>query len=158
MMGNLTELIPGTEHWPHFVRNRSEQFEGRLVLAEVQRTPSIFFAGMEGSRIPVPVAHGEGYAEFRDDAQLAAAEPLVALRFVDNRGEATERYPYNPNGSPRGITGLTTADGRFTILMPHPERDAWAFNHPDRRGRAGILEPSGGAIFFKSFVAGVNAR
>ena len=122
MMGNLTELIPGTEHWPHFVRNRSEQFEGRLVLAEVQRTPSIFFAGMEGSRVPVPVAHGEGYAEFRDDAQLAAAEPLVALRFVDNRGEATERYPYNPNGSPRGITGLTTADGRFTILMPHPER------------------------------------
>ena len=122
MMGNLTELIPGTAHWPHFVRNRSEQFEGRLVLAEVQRSPSIFFSGMEGSRIPVPVAHGEGYAEFRDEAQLAAAERLVALRFVDNCGEATERYPYSPNGSPRGITGLTTADGRFTILMPHPER------------------------------------
>ena len=122
MMGNLTELIPGTAHWPHFVRNRSEQFEGRLVLAEVQRSPSIFFSGMEGSHIPVPVAHGEGYAEFRDEAQLAAAERLVALRFVDNCGEATERYPYNPNGSPQGITGLTTADGRFTILMPHPER------------------------------------
>ena len=122
MMGNLTELIPGAAHWPHFVRNRSEQFEGRLVLVEVQPSPSLFFAGMEGCRIPVPVAHGEGFAEFRDEAQIAAAEPLVALRFVDNRGEASERYPYNPNGSPRGITGLTTADGRFTILMPHPER------------------------------------
>jgi phosphoribosylformylglycinamidine synthase len=77
---------------------------------------------MEGSRIPVPVAHGEGYAEFRDPEQRAAAEALVAVRFVDERGEATERYPYNANGSPRGIAGLTTADGRFTILMPHPER------------------------------------
>ncbi|HTP48550.1 MAG TPA: phosphoribosylformylglycinamidine synthase [Casimicrobiaceae bacterium] len=122
MMSNLHELIPGAEHWPHFVRNRSEQFEGRLVLVEVQRSPSLFFAGMEGSRIQVPVAHGEGFAEFRDRAQLAAAEPLVALRFVDNGGEVTEHYPYNPNGSPRGITGLTTVDGRFTILMPHPER------------------------------------
>jgi phosphoribosylformylglycinamidine synthase len=122
MMGNLHELIPGTGHWPHFVRNRSEQFEGRLVLVEVQRSPSLFFSGMEGTRIPVPVAHGEGYAEFRDAAQLAAAEALVSLRFVDHAGRATERYPYNPNGSPRGITGLTTADGRFTILMPHPER------------------------------------
>jgi len=92
------------------------------VLVEVQRSPSLFFAGMEGCRIPVPVAHGEGYAEFRDDAQLAEAEPLIALRFVDNRGVATERYPYNPNGSPRGIAGLTTGDGRFTIVMPHPER------------------------------------
>jgi phosphoribosylformylglycinamidine synthase len=122
MMGNLHELIPGTDHWPHFVRNRSEQFEGRLVLVEVQRSPSLFFSGMEGSRIPVPVAHGEGYAEFRDASQLAAAEALVSLRFVDHAGRSTERYPYNPNGSPRGITGLTTADGRFTILMPHPER------------------------------------
>ena len=122
MMSNLHELIPGAEHWPHFVRNKSEQFEGRLALVEVQRSPSLFFADMEGSRIPVPVAHGEGYAEFRDAAQLAAVGPLVALRFVDHRGGATERYPYNPNGSPRGITGLTTADGRFTILMPHPER------------------------------------
>jgi phosphoribosylformylglycinamidine synthase len=122
MLGNLRELVPGTEHWPHFVRNRSEQFEARLVLLEVQRSPSLFFAGMGGSRIPVALAHGEGYAEFRDAAQLAAAKPLVALRFVDHRGEATERYPYNPNGSPRGITGLTTPDGRFTILMPHPER------------------------------------
>jgi phosphoribosylformylglycinamidine synthase len=122
MMSNLSELIPGTAHWPHFVRNRSEQFEARLVLLEVERSPSLFFAGMAGSRIPVALAHGEGYAEFRDEAQIAAAEPLVSLRFVDNHGAATERYPYNPNGSPRGITGLTTADGRFSILMPHPER------------------------------------
>ena len=122
MMSNLHEIIPGAGHWPHFVRNRSEQFEARLVLLEVAPSPSLFFRGMEGSRIPVVTAHGEGYAEFRDAAQLAAAQPLVALRQVDNLGRPTERYPYNVNGSPQGITGLTTADGRFTILMPHPER------------------------------------
>ncbi|HMK14961.1 MAG TPA: phosphoribosylformylglycinamidine synthase [Burkholderiales bacterium] len=122
MMSNLRELIPGSEHWPHFVRNRSEQFEARLVMARVENSPSIFFADMAGSRMPIVVAHGEGYAEFSDAKQLQAAQPLVALRFVDNRGEPTEIYPYNPNGSPSGITGLTTRDGRFTILMPHPER------------------------------------
>ncbi|MCE2999173.1 MAG: phosphoribosylformylglycinamidine synthase [Betaproteobacteria bacterium] len=122
MMSNLHELIPGAERWPHFVRNRSEQFEARYVTLEVQDSPSLFFSGMAGSRIPVAVAHGEGYAEFRDGAALAAASPLVALRYVDNRGNATETYPLNPNGSPQGITGLTTPDGRFTILMPHPER------------------------------------
>ncbi len=141
MLSNLRELIPGTAHWPHFVRNQSEQFEARLILLEVLPSPSLFFTGMEGSRIPVALAHGEGYAEFRDAQQLVAAESLVSLRFVDNRGMATERYPYNPNGSPRGITGLTTADGRFTILMPHPERvfrtvqmswhpDAWGEDSP----------------------------
>jgi phosphoribosylformylglycinamidine synthase len=122
MMSNLRELIPGTAHWPHFERNRSEQFEARLALLEVGRSPSLFFAAMAGSRIPVATAHGEGYAQFRDAAQLAAAQPYVALRFVDAAGQATERYPYNANGSPQGITGLTTPDGRFTILMPHPER------------------------------------
>jgi phosphoribosylformylglycinamidine synthase len=122
MMSNVHELIPGTGHWPHFVRNKSEQFEARFVLLEVQRSPSLFFRGMEGSRIPVATAHGEGYAEFRDAAELAAAQPYVALRFVDNAGQPTERYPCNANGSPQGITGLTTADGRFSILMPHPER------------------------------------
>ncbi len=122
MMSNLRELVPGASLWPHFVRNRSEQFEARLTLLEVQAGPSLFFTGMAGSRIPVATAHGEGLAEFRDAAQLEAMAPLVALRFVDHRGSPTERYPYNPNGSPRGITGLTTADGRFTILMPHPER------------------------------------
>jgi phosphoribosylformylglycinamidine synthase len=122
MMSALRDMIPGASHWPRFVRNRSEQFEGRFVMVEVTRSPSLFFAGMEGSRIPVATAHGEGYAEFHDQAALAAAQPLVALRFVDHRGRPTEAYPYNVNGSPQGITGLTTADGRYTILMPHPER------------------------------------
>jgi phosphoribosylformylglycinamidine synthase len=122
MMSNLHELIPGSAHWPHFVRNKSEQFEARFAMLEVERSPSLFFAGMEGSRLPIATAHGEGFAEFADTAQLAAAQPYVALRFVDDRGAATERYPFNVNGSPQGITGLTTADGRFTILMPHPER------------------------------------
>ena len=122
MMSNLHELIPGTESWPHFVRNRSEQFEARVVMLEVQQSPSLFFEGMAGSRMPVAVAHGEGYAEFSGGRALAAAQPLVTLRFVDNRGKNTQHYPYNPNGSPQGITGLTTPDGRFSILMPHPER------------------------------------
>ncbi|HJU24061.1 MAG TPA: phosphoribosylformylglycinamidine synthase [Casimicrobiaceae bacterium] len=137
MMSNLREIIPGAAHWPHFVRNASEQFEARYVMVEVQRSPSLFFRDMEGSRIPVALAHGEGFAEFRDPDQLAAAQPFVALRFVDHAGRPTERYPYNPSGSPQGITGLTTADGRFTILMPHPERVfrsvqmSW---HPDEWG------------------------
>ncbi len=114
MMSNLHELIPGSEHWPHFVRNRSEQFEARLILLEVQPSPSLFFAGMEGSRIPVALAHGEGYAEFRDAGQQAAAEALVTLRFVDNRGAATERYPYNPNGSPQRHHRID--DGRRTFF------------------------------------------
>ena len=137
MMSNLHEIIPGSEHWPHFVRNRSEQFEARLVSLEVQPSASLFLAGMAGSRIPVALAHGEGYAEFRDAAQQAAADPLVTLRFVDNRGATTERYPYKPNGSPQGITRLTTADGRFSIRMPHPERvfrSAQMSWHPDDWG------------------------
>jgi phosphoribosylformylglycinamidine synthase len=137
MMSNLRDIIPGAAHWPHFVRNASEQFEARYVMLEVLPTPSLFFTEMAGSRIPVALAHGEGLAEFRDAAQLAAAQPYVTLRFVDHRGEPTEVYPYNPSGSPHGITGLTTADGRFTILMPHPERVfrtvqmSW---HPDEWG------------------------
>jgi phosphoribosylformylglycinamidine synthase len=122
MMSNLHDLIPGAEHWPHFVRNRSEQFEARVTLLEVQRSPSLFFASMAGSRIPVTSAHGEGYAEFRDVVHSNAAQPFVTVRFVDPSGRATERYPFNPNGSPQGIAGLTTPDGRFSILMPHPER------------------------------------
>jgi len=140
MMSNLQELIPGAEAWPHFVRNRSEQFEARLVMLEVQRSPSLFFDGMAGSRMPIAVAHGEGYAEFRDGAARKAAEELVALRFVDNRGAVAEAYPYNPNGSPAGITGLTTRDGRFTILMPHPERVFRSVQHswrPDGWGEDG---------------------
>ena len=122
MMSNLRELIPGSEAWPRFVRNASEQFEARLVMVEVGGSPSIFFRGMAGSRLPVVVSHGEGRAEFASREALRSARPLVALRYVDSRGHATERFPANPNGSPGGITGLTTADGRFTVLMPHPER------------------------------------
>ena len=122
MMSNLHELIPGTGHWPHFVRNRSEQFEARVAMVEVPESPSLFFDDMAGSRMPIVVSHGEGFAEFSDDAQLSAARKLIALRFVDNHGKVTERYPLNPNGSPQGISGLTTPDGRFTIVMPHPER------------------------------------
>jgi phosphoribosylformylglycinamidine synthase len=120
MMANLTEIIPGAQDWPKFVRNRSEQFEARLAMVEVPQNPSIFFAGMAGSRMPIVVSHGEGYARFGDAG--AASRVLVALRYVDNRGNPTETYPLNPNGSPGGITGVTTPDGRFTALMPHPER------------------------------------
>ena len=139
MMSALRELIPGAGAWPRFVKNRSEQFEARLVLVEVPKSPSLFFDGMGGSRIPIVTAHGEGRALFTGGRR--AEEAIVALRFVDHRGEATERYPYNVNGSPLGITGVTTADGRFTIVMPHPERvfrtvqmswhpDAWAEDGP----------------------------
>ncbi len=120
MMSNLHEIIPGSAHWPKFLKNKSEQFEARFVMVEVVESPSLFFAGMAGSRLAVATANGEGRAVFADGA--AQAKALVALRFVDNRGAPTEAYPANPNGSPAGITGLTTADGRFTILMPHPER------------------------------------
>lgn len=124
MFANLRELIPGAAGWPHFVRNASEQFEARVSLMEISESPSLFFNGMAGSRIPVAVAHGEGRAEYHQ------AEPpndgpetgFVCARFVDNAGHVTERYPSNPNGSPLGITGLTNGDGRVTILMPHPER------------------------------------
>jgi len=124
MMSQLAMMIPGAQCWPRFARNRSEQFEGRLVMVEVLESPSLFFAGMAGSRMPIANAHGEGYASFAqpEHRQRAEADRLVAVRYVDSQGRATERYPYNPNGSPGGITGLTTPDGRFTILMPHPER------------------------------------
>ena len=122
MMSALADLVPGAAHWPRFVRNRSEQFEARLVQVRIEPSPSLFFRGMEGSVLPVATAHGEGYAEFRDEAHLAAARGLVSMRYVDGALRAAAAYPHNPNGSPEGITGLTTADGRFTILMPHPER------------------------------------
>ncbi|SAK78745.1 phosphoribosylformylglycinamidine synthase [Caballeronia catudaia] len=120
MLSSLASIIPGAENWPKFTRNKSEQFEARFSLVEVQRSPSIFFAGMEGSRIPVAVAHGEGFADFSQQGDQAKA--LVAMRYVDHRGQATEQYPFNPNGSPQGITSVTTPDGRFTVLMPHMER------------------------------------
>ncbi len=120
MMAALKEIIPGAEAWPVFVTNRSEQFEARFVMVEVTESPSILLAGMAGSRMPIATAHGEGRAKFDSEDDLEQC--VVALRFVDNRGKPTQTYPLNPNGSPRGITGLTTPDGRFTIVMPHPER------------------------------------
>jgi len=122
MMSNLHDIIPGAENWAHFSRNQSEQFEARFVMVEVQKSPSIFLDGMAGSRMPIVVSHGEGYADFSNAKKLTAAQELVTLRYVDNTGQPTETYPLNPNGSPQGITGLTTPDGRFSIMMPHPER------------------------------------
>jgi phosphoribosylformylglycinamidine synthase len=120
MMAALAPLIPGAQAWPKFTRNRSEQFEARLSLVEVLASPSAFFAGMQGSRLPIAVAHGEGFADFSQRGNPLAVHR--AMRFVDNQGQATEVYPANPNGSPDGLTAVTTADGRFTALMPHPER------------------------------------
>jgi phosphoribosylformylglycinamidine synthase len=120
MLSQLKPIIPGATHWPKFLRNASEQFEARLGLLEVVESPSLFFRGMAGSRIPVAVAHGEGRAEF--DSALDQSAAHVSLRYVDGNGAVATRYPLNPNGSPDGITGLTSDDGRATILMPHPER------------------------------------
>jgi phosphoribosylformylglycinamidine synthase len=122
MMSNLKDIIPGAKDWPHFERNASEQYEARVALVEIGKTPSILFRDMQGSRIPIVTAHGEGRAVFASAAAMDACQHLVAARYIDNRGKVTESYPYNPNGSPQGITAVTTPDGRFTILMPHPER------------------------------------
>jgi phosphoribosylformylglycinamidine synthase len=116
MMSNLRELIPGADHWPRFVRNASEQFEGRTTMVLVDNSPSAFLAGMQGSRFPIAIAHGEG------QLQSVLGSGSVALRYLDNYGKVTEAYPANPNGSPAGIAGLCSNDGRFTIMMPHPER------------------------------------
>jgi phosphoribosylformylglycinamidine synthase len=120
MMAALSPIIPGASAWPKFTRNKSEQFEARLSMVEVLESPSIFFTGMAGSRLPVAVAHGEGFADFsqRGDAKTVQR----SMRFVDNSGLPTEAYPFNPNGSPDGLTAVTTPDGRFTVLMPHAER------------------------------------
>ena len=120
MMAALAPIIPGAQAWPKFTRNKSEQFEARLSLVEVLESPSIFFTGMAGSRVPIAVAHGEGFADFSQRGDAGTVHR--AMRFVDNTGAATEAYPFNPNGSPGGLTSVTTADGRFTVLMPHPER------------------------------------
>ena len=136
MLSNLKEIIPGSQAWPRFVQNKSERFEARFSLVEIQENPSIFFDGMAGSRMPIAVSHGEGRTEFSSDDAIDAANEsgTVAMRYVDNYGHITETYPANPNGSPEGITALTTTDGRVTIMMPHPERvfrtvaNSW---HPD---------------------------
>ncbi|GAB1100661.1 MAG: phosphoribosylformylglycinamidine synthase [Shewanella algae] len=139
MLSNLKEIIPSTEHWPHFVRNRSERFEARFSLVEVQQSPSLFFSGMAGSRMPIAVSHGEGRAEFASAAAMAAAEQsgTVALRYVNGKGEVASLYPQNPNGSPNGLSGICSLDGKVTIMMPHPERvfrtvaNSW---HPENWG------------------------
>ncbi|MEE4279567.1 MAG: phosphoribosylformylglycinamidine synthase [Halieaceae bacterium] len=124
MLSVLRELIPGSEDWPFFRRNRSEQFEARLSMVEVTASPSIFFDGMQGSRLPIAVAHGEGRAEFPSQAarERCEATGLVSLRYIENSGAVSERYPANPNGSPAGVTAVATPDGRVTAMMPHPER------------------------------------
>ncbi|MES2636807.1 MAG: phosphoribosylformylglycinamidine synthase, partial [Pseudomonadota bacterium] len=137
MMSNLHSIIPGSENWPHFVKNKSEQFEARVAMVEVLESPSIFFSGMTGSRMPIAVAHGEGFAEFSTTSAVHSVmdKKLVTMRFIDNatdlnnKSTPTETYPFNPNGSPQGITGLTTSDGRFSIMMPHPERVFRAVQH-----------------------------
>jgi phosphoribosylformylglycinamidine synthase len=136
MMSNLHSLIPGADLWPRFVRNQSEQFEARVALVEISDSPSIFFSQMAGTRLPIAVAHGEGRMEFADQSGLdkLLQSGLSSLRYVDHYGQATETYPLNPNGSPAGLTGVCNQDGRFTIMMPHPERvfrsvqHSW---HPD---------------------------
>jgi phosphoribosylformylglycinamidine synthase len=120
MMAALKEIIPGAQHWPVFGGNRSAQFEARFAMVEVVESPSILLRGMAGSRMPIATAHGEGFARFENNIDVQKAH--VALRFVDHCGKVAEKHPLNPNGSPAGITGLTTPDGRFTVVMPHPER------------------------------------
>ena len=121
MLSQLKDIIPGAEAWPEFKRNISEQFEARYCTLEVLESPSIFFKGMAGSRIPIAVAHGEGRVEWTGGTR-SCASAIPSLRYVDGRGNPTERYPWNPNGSAGGLTSFTTRDGRATIMMPHPER------------------------------------
>ncbi|MCC7412272.1 MAG: phosphoribosylformylglycinamidine synthase [Gammaproteobacteria bacterium] len=148
MLAHLQDIIPGAAHWPRFLANRSAQFEARLVMVEVLASPSILLGPMAGARLPIVVAHGEGRAVFAaaDGAQAALARGLVSLRYVDNRGRPAARYPANPNGSALGITGLTSSDGRVTILMPHPERVFRAaqlsWRPPDWRGDDGPWLPA----------------
>ena len=120
MFAELADIIPGAQDWPRFTQNQSNRFEARLSMVEVLESPSIFLQGMAGSRLPIAVAHGEGYANFKFRGN--ADQVLRAMRYVDNHGNATEQYPFNPNGSEGGLTAVTTADGRFTAMMPHPER------------------------------------
>ena len=154
MLAALAELIPGAASWPRFRRNRSEQFEGRLSMVEILPSKSLFLAGMEGSQLPIAVAHGEGRADFGSAADEAAARGQVAMRFVDNRGRVALRYPANPNGSPGGAAGYTSDDGRVTILMPHPERVYRAVQNSWRPASAG--EDSGWMRIFRNARAWVG--
>jgi phosphoribosylformylglycinamidine synthase len=140
MLSGLKEIIPNAQHWARFARNNSEQFEARVAMVKVEESPSILLAGMAGSRMPVVVAHGEGRAVFSQNLQAAVEAKMIALSYVDSRGVPTTDFPANPNGSPFGITGLTTTDGKVTIMMPHPERcfrtlqNSWHPNDWDKDG------------------------
>ena len=120
MFAELADIIPGAQDWPRFTQNQSNRFEARLSMVEVLESPSLFLQGMAGSRLPIAVAHGEGFANFKYRGDVDKV--IGAMRYVDNQGVATEQYPFNPNGSAGGLTAVTTADGRFTAMMPHPER------------------------------------
>jgi phosphoribosylformylglycinamidine synthase len=124
MLAALKDLIPGAQDWPRFVRNQSEQYEARLTLVSVPRSNSVLFRGMEGSVLPIVVAHGEGLAEFDSHSTAGSLleHGLVTLQYVDHHEQPTQKYPFNPNGSPLGLAGLCSVDGRVTSLMPHPER------------------------------------
>ena len=124
MVSNLAEIIPGTENWPRFVRNKSERFEARAAMVKINDTNSLWFKGMAGSHMPIAVSHGEGQVEFNSAEQLAGlkSQGLIAAQYIDNNGNPTEVYPANPNGSVEGITAITNVDGRVAIMMPHPER------------------------------------
>jgi phosphoribosylformylglycinamidine synthase len=142
MLSNLKTLIPGAELWPRFVRNHSEQFEARFSLVRVEESPSIFLQGMAGSHMPIAISHGEGRAEFSSQKAMdrLLSSNQVAMRFLNNQGQVAVNYPANPNGSPEGITGVSSSDGRATLMMPHPERvyrtvqNSW---HPDDWGEDG---------------------
>jgi phosphoribosylformylglycinamidine synthase len=139
MLSNLKSLIPGAELWPRFVRNLSEQFEARFSLVRIEDSQSVLLKGMAGSYMPIAVSHGEGRAEFASSEALVQLQQSdqIAMRFLENNLEVASRYPANPNGSPDGITGVTSVDGRATLMMPHPERvfrtvaNSW---HPDDWG------------------------
>ena len=140
MMSQLKSIIPGADFWPRFEKNVSMQFESRLSLVRVQKTQSLFFDGMQGSLLPIVVAHGEGRAVFSDDDMQHIAEQHMTLRYADHYGHHTDSFPANPNGSPDGVTGLSNKDGRFTIMMPHPERVVRSVQyswHPDDWGEYG---------------------
>ncbi len=143
MLSQLKNIIPGASHWPYFKKNKSEQFEARFVSVEILPTPSVLLNGMQGAIIGVPVAHGEGFCEFESPASIKALKDnnLIGVRYVDNFGKPTEKYPYNPNSSFEGITGLTTLDGRVTIMMPHPERVfrtvQLSYRHQDMKSEMG---------------------
>ncbi len=139
MLSGLRDLIPGSEHWPYFIRNRSEQFESRLLMVEILKSRSILLSGLEGATLPIVTAHGEGQVSFplTKDIDRLQEQEQISMRYIDNYGLPTQTYPFNPNGSIDGLTGFCNQDGRVTIMMPHPERVVRSVNcswHPEGWG------------------------